>query len=41
MSYAAEVDLGHPGVDNAFLIDTGDPIASCYNDFSPLEWPPQ
>lgn len=34
---AVSVDMGHPGVDNAFLIDTGDPIASCYNDFSPLE----
>lgn len=34
---AIAVDIGHPGVDNAYLIDTGDPIASCYNDFSPLE----
>jgi hypothetical protein len=24
-----QVDLGHPGLDNAFLIDTGDPIAQC------------
>eukprot|EP00435_Cladocopium_sp_Y103_P057264 s169_g19.t1 len=34
---AVSVDLGHPGLDNAFLIDTGDRIAQCYNDFSPLE----
>jgi len=34
---AISVDLGHPGLDNAFLIDTGDPIAQCYNDFAPLE----
>ena len=26
-----KVDIGHPGVDNAFLIDTGDPIASCHS----------
>ena len=25
----SQVDLGHPGLDNAFLIDTGDPIAQC------------
>ncbi|CAE7414775.1 PDE9A [Symbiodinium natans] len=31
------VDIGHPGFDNAFLVDSGDPIASCYNDLSPLE----
>ena len=24
-----QVDLGHGGLDNAFLIDTGDPIAQC------------
>ncbi|CAJ1382317.1 unnamed protein product [Effrenium voratum] len=34
---ALGVDVGHPGFDNAFLIDVGDQIASCYNDFSPLE----
>ena len=25
-----EVDVGHPGFDNAFLVDSGDPIASCW-----------
>lgn len=34
---AVAVDVGHPGFDNAFLVDSGDPIASCYNDMSPLE----
>eukprot|EP00439_Symbiodinium_sp_Y106_P075578 s1603_g15.t1 len=34
---AVAVDVGHPGYDNAFLVDSGDPIASCYNDMSPLE----
>lgn len=30
-------DLGHGGVNNAFLIETMDPLALTYNDLSPLE----
>mmetsp|Transcript_42437 Transcript_42437/g.76218 ORF Transcript_42437/g.76218 Transcript_42437/m.76218 type:complete len:675 (+) Transcript_42437:53-2077(+) len=31
------VNIGHPGFDNAFLVDIGDEMAACYNDISPLE----
>eukprot|EP00930_Biecheleria_cincta_P056920 TRINITY_DN4293_c1_g1_i1.p1 TRINITY_DN4293_c1_g1~~TRINITY_DN4293_c1_g1_i1.p1 ORF type:complete len:653 (+),score=100.75 TRINITY_DN4293_c1_g1_i1:124-2082(+) len=31
------VNIGHPGFDNAFLVETQDDIAHCYNDISPLE----
>eukprot|EP00931_Biecheleriopsis_adriatica_P059300 TRINITY_DN35460_c0_g1_i1.p1 TRINITY_DN35460_c0_g1~~TRINITY_DN35460_c0_g1_i1.p1 ORF type:complete len:669 (+),score=120.41 TRINITY_DN35460_c0_g1_i1:80-2086(+) len=34
---AIAVNIGHPGFDNAFLIDAEDEIACCYNDISPLE----
>lgn len=27
----------HPGVNNSFLVTTGDPLALKYNDISPLE----
>ena len=30
-------DVGHPGVNNAFLCATSDPLALRYNDHSPLE----
>eukprot|EP00948_MAST-09A_sp_MAST-9A-sp1_P003325 g3325.t1 len=30
-------DLGHPGLNNPFLVDTQDPLALRYNDNSPLE----
>lgn len=30
-------DLGHPGVNNVFLVETGDKVALQYNDKSPLE----
>ena len=30
-------DVGHPGVNNGFLVDSTDPLAMRYNDRSPLE----
>jgi len=30
-------DAGHPGLNNAFLVTTGAPLAIMYNDISPLE----
>jgi hypothetical protein len=34
---AVSHDLGHPGVNNGFLSETGDDLAMQYNDRSPLE----
>jgi len=30
-------DVAHPGVNNAFVVNTGNPVAITYNDKSPLE----
>eukprot|EP00929_Paragymnodinium_shiwhaense_P089589 TRINITY_DN49748_c0_g2_i1.p1 TRINITY_DN49748_c0_g2~~TRINITY_DN49748_c0_g2_i1.p1 ORF type:complete len:857 (-),score=131.72 TRINITY_DN49748_c0_g2_i1:102-2672(-) len=30
-------DIGHPGLNNVFLVETGDALATKYNDISPLE----